>query len=81
MQGKMFTILMGLASLFIVHVNGETSLPLDHQKLTSDGRYHDQMQKMQAFKHSLLTRRQLATPPISSSPAPAPQVKLRIVLD
>uniref|UniRef100_A0A6N2K7A1 Rhamnogalacturonase A/B/Epimerase-like pectate lyase domain-containing protein n=1 Tax=Salix viminalis TaxID=40686 RepID=A0A6N2K7A1_SALVM len=32
------------------------------------------MQKMQAFKHSLLTRRQLATPPtISSSPAPAPQ--------
>ena len=75
MQGKMFTILMGLASLFIVHVNGETSLPLDiHQKLISDGRYHDQMQKMQALKHSLLTRRQLATPPISSSPAPAPQV-------
>ncbi|KAJ6963186.1 hypothetical protein NC652_001727 [Populus alba x Populus x berolinensis] len=28
---------------------------------------------MQAFKHSLLTRRQLATRPISSSPAPAPQ--------
>ncbi|XP_061984154.1 polygalacturonase QRT3-like [Populus nigra] len=77
MQGKMFTILMGLAGLFIVHVNGETSLPLDHQKLISDGRYHDQMQKMQAFKHSLLTRRQLATPPISSSPAPAPQAMLQ----
>ncbi|KAG6788780.1 hypothetical protein POTOM_004857 [Populus tomentosa] len=28
---------------------------------------------MQALKHSLLTLRQLATPPISSSPAPAPQ--------
>lgn len=75
MQRKMLTIVMGLASLLIVHVNGETSLPFDHQKLTSDGHYLDQMQKMQAFKHSLLTRRQLATPPtISSSPAPAPQV-------
>ncbi|KAJ6308710.1 hypothetical protein OIU76_018315 [Salix suchowensis] len=74
MQRKMLTIVMGLASLLIVHVNGETSLPFDHQKLTSDGHYLDQMQKMQAFKHSLLTRRQLATPPtISSSPAPAPQ--------
>jgi len=53
---KIFTNIMRLASLFIVHVNGETSLPLDHQKLISDGRYHDQMQKMQAFKHSLLNR-------------------------
>ncbi|KAJ6701079.1 POLYGALACTURONASE QRT3 [Salix koriyanagi] len=74
MQRKMLTIVMGLASLLIVHVNGETSLPFDHQKLASDGHYLDQMQKMQAFKHSLLTRRQLATPStISSSPAPAPQ--------
>ena len=70
----MIMIIMGLASLFIVHVNGENSLPFDRQKLSTDGHYHDQMQNMQAFKHSLLTRRQLATPSSSSSPAPAPQV-------
>ncbi|CAK7356413.1 unnamed protein product [Dovyalis caffra] len=73
MQRKMLTIIMGLASLFTVHVNGENSLLFDHQKLSSDGHYHDQMQKVQAFMDSLLTRRQLATPSISSSPAPAPQ--------
>jgi hypothetical protein len=70
----MIMIIMGLASLFIVHVNGENSLSFDHQKLSTDGHYHDQMQNMKAFKHSLLTRRQLVTPTISSSPAPAPQV-------
>eukprot|EP00258_Populus_trichocarpa_P002877 XP_002303344.3 polygalacturonase QRT3 [Populus trichocarpa] len=69
----MIMIIMGLASLFIVHVSGENSLSFDHQKLSTDGHYHDQMQNMKAFKHSLLTRRQLVTPTISSSPAPAPQ--------
>jgi hypothetical protein len=71
----MIMIIMGLASLFMVHVNGENSLSFDHhQKLSTDGHYDDQMQNMKAFKHSLLTRRQLVTPTIPSSPAPAPQV-------
>ncbi|KAJ6696044.1 POLYGALACTURONASE QRT3 [Salix koriyanagi] len=73
----MIMIIMGLASLFIVHVIGQNSLPFDHQKLSTDGYYHDQMQNMQALKHTLLTRRQLATPSSSSSPAPAPQAMHR----
>ncbi|CAK9141340.1 unnamed protein product [Ilex paraguariensis] len=60
------SIIVVLTSFIIMHAYGENSLPR-----FSSGHYHDQMQKMEAYKASLLRRDLISIPPSSMFPSPS----------
>lgn len=63
-------LLMGLASFIVNHVCG---MNLPPTRTISSGHYHEEIRRLQAFKASLITRRDsIASPPSSFSPFPSP---------
>ncbi|CAK9171268.1 unnamed protein product [Ilex paraguariensis] len=60
------SIIVVLTSFIIMHAYGENSLPR-----FSSGHYHDQMQKMEAYKASLLRRDLISISPSSMFPSPS----------
>ncbi|XWS62333.1 hypothetical protein CRYUN_Cryun06bG0002100 [Craigia yunnanensis] len=65
------SMILGLASLLIIHVSGDNS----RVGQFSAARYHEQMRQLQAFKASLIGRQSVSAISLSPSSAPALQAE------
>ena len=66
------SMILGLASLLIIHVSGDIS----RVGQFSAARYHEQMRQLQAFKASLIGRESVSGSVISPSPSSAPPLEV-----
>ncbi|XP_041028774.1 polygalacturonase QRT3 [Juglans microcarpa x Juglans regia] len=66
-KALIFSMLMGLASFIVIHVNGEHS-PVGR---FSGDHYHDQIRKMQALRSSFVRHDSVSLAPPSISPSPS----------